>query len=166
MAKMTRAARSAAAQKGARTKARQANLSNALQIKSYLDKGLSVHEIALLTGDPIKAILDALKLLTLAPNPILKGVGSAATITDAARTINDALKTNATTRQNATNIVASHAPKEIQPLLNRIIANPAGAHNAVVEGLNNLGRSVTQPFTDLNNFLGALFTGDPTRPFV
>lgn len=160
MANLTKKARVLAAQKGARTKRRQSALKQALTIKSYLDKGLTVHEIALLTGDPLKVILDSLKLLTLSPNPVMKTVGIGANLASTGQDIVNALKTNKTSRLNATNIIKQKLPKGgLSDVLQQIVADPIGTHNAVVNGLNSIGHEITQPVEDLGTFVSQLLTG-------
>lgn len=75
MAKMTKAARKQAAMKGASTKKKRKELDRQITIRNLRNRGVSPQEIALFLGEDLKAIVKTLRLLSLSPEPISKGIG-------------------------------------------------------------------------------------------
>lgn len=162
MAKLTRAERSAAARKGAKTKAYQANLASAISLKNMLDRGMTIHETALLTGQTVKDVLDALKLLTYVPVPPLQQIGVAAHGVGLGQDIVDTLNLTKKAGANLPNLSQSSAiPHVLQPFVKEVMTHPENVRGDIINTLNNIGKTVTQPVTSAEDFFRKLITGMP-----
>lgn len=166
MAKLNKSQRVAIANKGARTKREKAKLTKMVQVKNLMGLGLSPHEIALTTGDPLKVIIDLIKLMGLSNNPYLKALGAGASgigiISDIQKNVPNATQP----AHMAHRIINDTAPDQLKPFLHAVIDKPESVRGTFINNLNALGSDVLKPFNDLNTYLGSLLSGEAGKPLV
>lgn len=160
MAKLSKADRSRAAKKGAKTKAYQKALSTALTYQAMINNGTSVPHIANMTGQTVQDVLDTLKLLTLVPIPPLQEIGVAAHGVSLGK---DILDTLGITPKMSRNVVTSHANtiKSMAPIIKDLTSRPESVRGDIINTLNSLGQEVTAPVRSAEDYFRKLITGSP-----